>query len=275
MQEELAELIQDISKFKRGRINIEELAEEMADVKIVWVQLYSLIFEEVDKQVHFKMERLRRATMLKPLKKYNEMVEGNLTCKKYDELRNDNEPSSGEIIYEYGKWNKAKKEAGIEYVKRDIEEKRALEVLLQADKEVEGFLSMPKFEEWAKNKDDAPSSTYYHINFRSWNNAKRRAGLKVKKRAKYSDEELIQAVKKANKEIDNITVKKYKKWSRNKEMPCYNVIYRRIGTIEEILNGEGGIKAQFCRDCPESKGCDIQVEKCEYYKEAETYFEVN
>lgn len=48
LQEEMAELIKDISKYRRGECEYKDLAEEMADVLRVWLQVYSIVPEAVD-----------------------------------------------------------------------------------------------------------------------------------------------------------------------------------------------------------------------------------
>ena len=59
-QEEMAELIKDISKNRRGMLNQRGLAEETADVIICVSQIYSLMPEIVDKHIEKKInERIR------------------------------------------------------------------------------------------------------------------------------------------------------------------------------------------------------------------------
>ena len=59
-QEELAELIQAISKAKRGKLNKDNLTEELADVKIMTRQVmlyYDIPESAVDEQIRFKLKR--------------------------------------------------------------------------------------------------------------------------------------------------------------------------------------------------------------------------
>lgn len=58
--EEMSELIKELCKVKRGKPNRDNIAEEMADVRIIMEQL-SIIFDndaEVDKWYRFKINRL-------------------------------------------------------------------------------------------------------------------------------------------------------------------------------------------------------------------------
>ncbi len=61
--EECAELIQAISKMKRGKDNRDNLIEEMADVLIVLTQLrfiYNVGDEELTKWLHAKQDRQKQ-----------------------------------------------------------------------------------------------------------------------------------------------------------------------------------------------------------------------
>lgn len=61
-QEELAELIQAISKAKRGKLNKDNLTEELADVKIMFRQVmlyYDIPESAVDEQIRFKLKRTK------------------------------------------------------------------------------------------------------------------------------------------------------------------------------------------------------------------------
>lgn len=58
--EEMSELIKELCKVKRGKPNRDNIAEEMADVRIIMEQL-SIIFDndaDVDKWYRFKIFRL-------------------------------------------------------------------------------------------------------------------------------------------------------------------------------------------------------------------------
>ena len=57
-QEEMAELTKDISKYRRGKLDLSDLSQEMADVMICWLQLYSLIEQPVDEWIDEKIDRL-------------------------------------------------------------------------------------------------------------------------------------------------------------------------------------------------------------------------
>ena len=54
LQEEMAELTKDISKYNREKLELKDLAEEMADVMRVWLQVYSLIQHQVDEEFKSK-----------------------------------------------------------------------------------------------------------------------------------------------------------------------------------------------------------------------------
>lgn len=61
--EECAELIQAVSKAKRGNVNKENLAEEIADVLICidWLKdVYDISLEDIDKWIDIKEKRIQR-----------------------------------------------------------------------------------------------------------------------------------------------------------------------------------------------------------------------
>ena len=58
LQEEAAELIQIISKYRRGKVELEDLKEEMADLFITWWQIYNLMPEKVDDEIAAKLKKL-------------------------------------------------------------------------------------------------------------------------------------------------------------------------------------------------------------------------
>lgn len=59
--EELSELIKELCKVQRGIPNVDNIAEEMADVKIVLAQLDIIInnHDEVEKWIKKKLDRLK------------------------------------------------------------------------------------------------------------------------------------------------------------------------------------------------------------------------
>lgn len=61
--EECSELIQAISKGKRGKLDKANLAEEIADVRICmsWLMnIFNIEFEEVNKWIDFKEDRITK-----------------------------------------------------------------------------------------------------------------------------------------------------------------------------------------------------------------------
>jgi len=58
LQEEAAELIQIISKYRRGKVELEDLKEEMADLFITWWQIYNLMPDKVDEEIAAKLKKL-------------------------------------------------------------------------------------------------------------------------------------------------------------------------------------------------------------------------
>ncbi|WP_297134071.1 MazG nucleotide pyrophosphohydrolase domain-containing protein [Terrisporobacter sp.] len=61
--EECSELIQAISKGKRGKLDKDNLAEEIADVRICmsWLMnIFNIEFEEVNKWIDFKEDRITK-----------------------------------------------------------------------------------------------------------------------------------------------------------------------------------------------------------------------
>ena len=61
--EECSELIQAISKCKRGKLDKANLAEEIADVRICmsWLMnIFNIEFEEVNKWIDFKEDRITK-----------------------------------------------------------------------------------------------------------------------------------------------------------------------------------------------------------------------
>lgn len=61
--EECSELIQAISKGKRGKLDKDNLAEEIADVRICvsWLMnIFNIGFEEVNKWIDFKEDRITK-----------------------------------------------------------------------------------------------------------------------------------------------------------------------------------------------------------------------
>lgn len=61
LQEECAELISAINKFKRGRITTKTLAQEIVDVKIMVQQMWEVFApEELDEAYELKINRLER-----------------------------------------------------------------------------------------------------------------------------------------------------------------------------------------------------------------------
>lgn len=61
-QEECAELIQAISKTRRGEHNTDHIIEEIADVTIMLWQLkliYTITDFELDREIEFKLDRLK------------------------------------------------------------------------------------------------------------------------------------------------------------------------------------------------------------------------
>ena len=58
--EEMSELTKELCKYRRGRNNVESIAEEIADVQIMLRQLVILFDckETVDKYRQYKLERL-------------------------------------------------------------------------------------------------------------------------------------------------------------------------------------------------------------------------
>ena len=194
--------------------------------------------------------------------KYNEKLEGNLTVAKFKKMKTDDEPGVFHYINEYGSWNNAKKAAGLI---RDImiwDKEVIKEKLLQASQEVEGYLSIPKYHKWSKDKE-APSVRVFYKEFGSWTAAKNSVGLKSKTKHLYTDEDMIEAVKQANRELKNFTTDNYEEWSQDKEVPSRSAINARLGSINNILKNK--IKYnQFCNDCLEKDDCEITLDECEY-----------
>ena len=60
--EEMSELTKELCKYRRGRDNVEAIAEEIADVEIMLRQMMLLFDcrEDVDKFCRYKLERLAR-----------------------------------------------------------------------------------------------------------------------------------------------------------------------------------------------------------------------
>ena len=63
--EEMSELIDVLCKHRRGRVGVEEIAEEVADVTIMTEQLRMIINDlsatnTVDEKIKFKLDRLER-----------------------------------------------------------------------------------------------------------------------------------------------------------------------------------------------------------------------
>lgn len=58
--EEMSELIKELCKVKRGKPNRDNIAEEMADVRIIMEQLLTMFenADDVERWYHFKVNRL-------------------------------------------------------------------------------------------------------------------------------------------------------------------------------------------------------------------------
>lgn len=59
LTEECGELIAAVNQYERGRLTVDELASEVADVLIMAAQARDILGQAVDAQLAFKLDRLQ------------------------------------------------------------------------------------------------------------------------------------------------------------------------------------------------------------------------
>jgi len=145
-------------------------------------------------------------------------------------------------------------------------EKLMIKDLKKCNREVDGILSMAKYNELGK----------YHSQtivrrFDKWNKAKEIAGLAIYNReGKIEDDEILGDIKRVAEKIDkNITKRDYNKHGKfssvtiSNHFGSWNKAKKEIGL--EINNYNSKEVHQFCRDCMEYEDCNIELQDCEYY----------
>ena len=106
------------------------------------------------------------------------------------------------VVYynRFGSWNNALKKAGliINSEHKDYSDEELLEFMLQFYKK-NG--RSPKSDDFILNKEGFPSPKPYYKRFGSWNNALKKAGLDINIRKDYTNEELLDMLRKKAKEL--------------------------------------------------------------------------
>ena len=155
---------------------------------------------------------MRRVTKEKILQLLKENP--SITTREWD--RREDLPSVGLVQKRFGSWNKAKRKAGLNPLKKSYTEEELLEYLRKNPNLKSG--------EW-KEKSDLPGFYHFKKHFGSFRKAREKAGLRDLKK-QYSDEELIELLKK-NSEL------KVMEWGKREDLPSVSTIKRRFGSWSE------------------------------------------
>ncbi|MGK4040854.1 hypothetical protein AB0Y20_01035 [Heyndrickxia oleronia] len=151
----------------------------------------------------------------------------------------------------FGSWSNAKEALGIDG-KAKIRRKNYLnkeeirKILRKANSEVKGALTQSKYTKWTSENKEISYITILSY-FDSWNEAKEYAGLPIykakrgtKEDQKYSNEHLIEILRRANKEIEGkLTHDKYEIWRKENETPSCTFYSQRFSSWKEAKRVAG------------------------------------
>ena len=148
-----------------------------------------------------------------------------------------------------------------------MEKKLMIKDLKRCDREVDGILSMAKYNELGKYHSQSIVKV-----FNKWNKAKEIAGLAIYNReGKIKDDEILDDIKRVAEKLDeNITKREYDKHGKftsvtvRNHFGSWDKAKKEIGL--EINNSNSKEVHQFCRDCIE-ENCAIDIEDCEHWQE--------
>lgn len=153
-----------------------------------------------------------------------EKEHGYISHDKYVELGNF---PINKVIKEFGKWSKAKEEAGLDVHIGYISKEELLEDIKKCSEEVD-YLSKRKYDDIGKC-----SISTVRNKFENWTEAKKKAGLEVKS-SSISKEELKEDIRKTFEEMDGnrITLNEYEKYGKYSIGPISNYGWNDL--LEEL-----------------------------------------
>jgi predicted GIY-YIG superfamily endonuclease/ribonuclease I len=106
--------------------------------------------------------------------------------------------SSQPYIKNFGSWNEALKETGLEVnIKQDISKKELIKELQRVDREYDKLLTF----ELMKSEGEFSAEVYYNF-FNSWNEALKEAGLKANNKRGISKDKLLKEIQRLDNEYD-------------------------------------------------------------------------
>ena len=146
-----------------------------------------------------------------------------------------------------------------------MEKKLMIQDLKRCDREVDGILTMSKYNELGKYHPQTITK-----NFDKWNKAKEIAGLAIYNReGKIKDDEILNDIKRVAEKLDkNITKRGYDKHGKFTSVTARNHFGSWDKAKKEIglENYNSKEVHQFCKDCIE-ENCTIDIEDCKYWQE--------
>lgn len=196
---------------------------------------------------------IKRKLFLAYLSQAIEDLGENISYVRFAIWAKDNEMhmSPKTVVSLFGSWSNAKESLGIDGKskirrKNYLNKEKIRKILIRANSEVKGTLTQSKYTKWASKNKEVSYITILNY-FDSWNEAKEYAGLPItkakrgtKEDQKYSNEHLIEILRRANKEIEGkLTYNKYEIWRKENETPSCTFYSHRFSSWKEAKRVAG------------------------------------